>query len=194
MAHLLHALPLVAFLGLSWSSQTQASSYTPSRNWTTTPDFSPSYFSIYGDRPDDCPPCFNCNLEDFQCKQFANCSKANGRCSCPAGFGGEDCSEPLCGSLPRGKDREPRGDRDTCDCDEGWEGINCNVCKSSDACNVMMPEGKDGVCYREGLVVEENYQMCDITNRKIRDQLKEQRPQATFTCNAERKECSFQCE
>ena len=56
----------------------------------------------------------------------------------------------------------------------------------------MMPGGEDGVCYREGLVVKENFQMCDITNRKILDQLKDKKAQATFSCNAEREECNFQ--
>jgi ABC-type multidrug transport system ATPase subunit len=149
------------------------------------------YLSIYGDRPDDCPPCFNCNLDDFTCLQFANCTKSSGKCSCPPGFGGEDCSQPLCGSLPEGKDRSPREGKE-CECHEGWEGINCNVCKTNDACNAMMPGGEDGVCYREGLVVKENFQMCDITNRKILDQLKDKKAQATFSCNAEQEECNFQ--
>jgi ABC-type multidrug transport system ATPase subunit len=149
------------------------------------------YLSIYGDRPPDCPPCFNCNLDDFTCLQFANCTKSSGKCSCPPGFGGEDCSQPLCGSLPEGKDRLPREGKE-CECAEGWEGINCNVCKTDNACNAMMPNGEDGVCYREGLVVKENYQMCDITNRKIMDQLKDKKAQATFSCNAEREECNFQ--
>ncbi|KAH0412990.1 hypothetical protein KCU90_g17178, partial [Aureobasidium melanogenum] len=148
-------------------------------------------FSIYGDRPDDCPPCFNCNLDGFQCHQYANCTKSSGKCSCPSGFGGEDCSQPLCGSLAEGHNRLPRQGHD-CECNDGWEGINCNVCKTNDACNAMMPEGNGGVCYREGLVVNENYQICDITNRKILDQLKEKKPQATFSCNADRKECNFQ--
>jgi ABC-type multidrug transport system ATPase subunit len=149
------------------------------------------YLSIYGDRPPDCPPCFNCNLDDFTCLQFANCTKSSGKCSCPPGFGGEDCSQPLCGSLPEGKDRLPREGKE-CECHEGWEGINCNVCKTDNACNAMMPNGEDGVCYREGVVVKENYQMCDITNRKILDQLKDKKAQATFSCNAEREECNFQ--
>jgi ABC-type multidrug transport system ATPase subunit len=149
------------------------------------------YLSIYGDRPPDCPPCFNCNLDDFTCLQFANCTKSSGKCSCPPGFGGEDCSQPLCGSLPEGKDRLPREGKE-CECAEGWEGINCNVCKTDNSCNAMMPNGEDGVCYREGLVVKENYQMCDITNRKIMDQLKDKKAQATFSCNAEREECNFQ--
>lgn len=34
--------------------------------------------------------------------------------------------------------------------------------------------------------------MCNITNRKIVDQLKDQIPQATFSCNAETEECNFQ--
>ncbi|KAK5126799.1 hypothetical protein LTR85_009733 [Meristemomyces frigidus] len=45
---------------------------------------------------------------------------------------------------------------------------------------------------REGVVVNENFQMCDITNRKILQQLKTQKPQATFSCNAGREECNFQ--
>jgi len=149
--------------------------------------------SLYDKRPEDCPPCFNCNLDDFVCLQYANCTKSSGKCSCPPGFGGEDCGEPTCGSLAQGKDRMPRqGER--CECDEGWEGINCNVCKTDAACGPLVPAGQeeDAVCYREGLVVNENFQMCDITNRKILDQLKEQKPQATFSCNAERAECNFQ--
>ncbi|KAI6904898.1 hypothetical protein KC348_g15156, partial [Hortaea werneckii] len=57
-----------------------------------------------------------------------------------------------------------------------------------------MPPGQEdeAVCYREGLVVNENFQMCEITNKKILDQLKTQKPQATFSCNAERHECNFQ--
>ncbi|KAL2353006.1 hypothetical protein BJ546DRAFT_986086 [Cryomyces antarcticus] len=173
---------------LSIISTVQA--YQTHRNHSSAVDPS-SLFSTLEDRPDGCPPCFNCNLEDFQCHQFAPCSKANGKCSCPPGFGGEDCSEPVCGSLADGKDRLPRQEQ-YCSCREGWEGINCNVCKSNDACNALMPEGKDGICYREGLVVNENYQMCDITNRKILDQLKDQKPQATFSCNAKKEECNFQ--
>jgi hypothetical protein len=152
-----------------------------------------SLFSIYGDRPDGCPPCFNCNLEDFKCHQFAECTKASGRCSCPPGFGGEDCSEPLCGALPDGKDRAPRGSEQECQCSDGWAGINCNVCETDNACNAMMPDGQGGVCYKDGQLVKENFQVCDITNRKILDQLKDKKPQATFFCNKETAECNFQC-
>jgi hypothetical protein len=153
----------------------------------------PSGISVFDDRPKDCPPCFNCQLEAFQCHQFADCNKYNGKCACPPGFGGEDCSDPLCGSLADGKDRAPRQER-YCDCTEGWEGVNCNVCTTDDACNALMPEGEGGVCYKQGVVVNENYQMCNVTNRKILDQLKERKPQVTFSCNAEVEECNFQCE
>jgi hypothetical protein len=57
----------------------------------------------------------------------------------------------------------------------------------------MMPEGEGGVCFKQGALVKENFQMCDITNRKILDQLKDKKPQATFSCNAETDECNFQC-
>jgi hypothetical protein len=58
----------------------------------------------------------------------------------------------------------------------------------------MMPTGEDGVCYQNGEVVEENYQMCEVTNKKIRDLLGPQQiPQVTFTCNKETEACDFQC-
>lgn len=56
-----------------------------------------------------------------------------------------------------------------------------------------MPEGKGGVCYKEGGLVNENFQMCDITNQQILDQLKGKIPQATFSCDKESAECNFQC-
>ena len=57
----------------------------------------------------------------------------------------------------------------------------------------MMPDGEGGICYKDGQLVKENFQMCDITNRKILDQLKEKKPQATFSCNSETEKCNFQC-
>ena len=163
--------------------------------YTTPADLLPQQdvFSIYDKRPKDCPPCFNCNLDDFVCHQFANCTKNSGKCSCPSGFGGDDCTRPLCGSLADGNNRLPRKGKQ-CNCKDGWEGINCNVCQTNDACSAMMPKGQEdgAVCFKDGLLVKENYQICNITNRKILDQLKEEVPQATFSCNAEREDCNFQ--
>ncbi|KAI7259507.1 hypothetical protein KC335_g11703, partial [Hortaea werneckii] len=180
---------LLSLPGVAWAGRQTHQFYTT--NDDLLPQQNP--FGLYDKRPDDCPPCFNCNLDDFTCQQFANCTKSSGKCSCPPGFGGDDCSEPLCGSLADGSNRLPRQGKE-CECNEGWEGINCNVCKTNEACRPFMPPGQEdeAVCYREGLVVNENFQMCDITNKKILDQLKTQKPQATFSCNAERHECNFQ--
>lgn len=85
--------------------------------------------------------------------------------------------------------------RDNCKCDEGWTGINCNVCTSNQACNAMLPNPEDGggVCYQNGEVVKSNHQICDVTNKKIKLLLGEQRPEVTFTCEKEAKTCDFQC-
>ncbi|EHK96774.1 putative ATP-dependent permease [Glarea lozoyensis 74030] len=97
----------------------------------------------------------------------------------------------VCGSLADGKDR-PMRTGNSCDCEDGWGGINCNVCQNNKACNALMPTGDGGVCYTNGEVVKENYQMCDVTNRKIVDLLDPRKPQVTFTCNAPKSTCDFQ--
>ena len=158
---------------------------------------------LFDDRPDGCPPCpscFNCNTDSDKCHQFATCNKFNGKCSCPPGFGGDDCATPLCGALPDGDQREPRPDDvESCECNEGWGGINCNVCQTDNACMAMMPEDDEraregAVCYKESLVVKQNFQMCDVTNPKIIDQLKNDGPpQVTFSCEAQDEKCTFQC-
>lgn len=138
-----------------------------------------------------CPRCFDCHYDEFKCQQYADCSSANGKCVCPPGFGGDDCSEPLCGSLADGKNRSPRKGNQ-CDCKNGWEGINCNVCASDQACNAMMVLGEGGVCYTQGLVVHENYQICNVTNKAILDQIDPRKPEVTFSCNADHATCNFQ--
>lgn len=101
-------------------------------------------------------------------------------------------SSSVCGSLARGPNRPVR-ESDTCECDEGWTGINCNVCTSDRACDALTGQGDGGVCYTGGEIVKQNYQMCEVTNRAIRDLLKERVPEVTFTCEKESKECDFQC-
>lgn len=98
----------------------------------------------------------------------------------------------VCGSLAKGRDRQMRSG-DTCECDEGWTGINCNVCTDNRACNSMVETGNGGVCYQNGEVVRNNHQICKVTNRKITDLLGEQRPEVTFTCRKDERTCDFQC-
>ncbi|KAK5992960.1 ABC transporter G family member [Cladobotryum mycophilum] len=147
--------------------------------------------SLMDNRPAECPPCFNCLLPAHSCAQYAGCNEYNGKCDCPDGFGGDDCLEPLCGSLPRGKDR-PMRSGDTCDCDDGWTGINCNVCTSNKACDALMETGSGGVCYQNGELVNYNNQICRVTNNKIKDLLGKQKAEVTFTCKEDDATCDFQ--
>ncbi|KAK2623855.1 hypothetical protein QTJ16_007036 [Diplocarpon rosae] len=169
-----------------------------SQSWTISAaqnyssiDMMRAQLALMGDRPADCPPCFNCLLPAFTCGQYSDCNQFNGKCSCPPGFGGDDCFSPVCGSLADGEDRPMRSD-DYCECKEGWTGINCNVCTNNKACNALMPTNEGGVCYQNGEVVHENYQQCDVTNKKIVQILEGRRPQVTFTCNANASTCDFQ--
>ncbi|KAF9425233.1 hypothetical protein BGZ94_007721, partial [Podila epigama] len=143
--------------------------------------------------PTECPPCFNCLLPAFPCSHYSTCNKFDGRCECPPGFGGDNCSTPVCGALSDGKDRPKRNEDDTCKCKDGWSGINCNVCEYDSVCDSLVPSGKNGTCYKGGLTVYENFQQCDVTNRKILDTLgPDQPPAITFSCNQQDKTCDFQ--
>ncbi|KAH9814198.1 hypothetical protein DFH28DRAFT_972577 [Melampsora americana] len=94
-------------------------------------------------RPEKCPPCpecFNCQLPRFPCKQYGTCNEYDGQCKCPPGFGGQDCGQPLCGSLADGEKRHPRPENSTsCECKPAWTGINCNVCETNQACSALIP-------------------------------------------------------
>jgi ATP-binding cassette, subfamily G (WHITE), member 2 len=57
----------------------------------------------------------------------------------------------------------------------------------------MMPGEMNGTCYKGGLTVKENYQMCQVINRKIIDQLDPQVPEVTFSCHRKDSTCAFQC-
>ena len=94
----------------------------------------------------ECPPCFNCNLPNFECTQFSQCNTFTGMCECQDGFGGNDCSEPLCGSLGDGNSKRPVRKKKQCACKSGWSGINCNLCERDDVCDQFMPEGLKGTC------------------------------------------------
>lgn len=144
-------------------------------------------------KPEDkCPPCFNCMLPIFECKQFSTCNEFTGQCECAPGFGGPDCLEPVCGALSDGTLRPIRGNATSCECKDGWEGINCNVCNKDSVCDLFVPPGLTGTCYREGLVVNQMHLMCDVTNAKIVAILEGKKPQVTFLCNKTAESCNFQ--
>ncbi|KAF8829784.1 hypothetical protein HHX47_DHR2000225 [Lentinula edodes] len=188
--------------------------------WAQT-SYSISNFSL-ATRPEKCPPCFNCMLPAFTCGQYGDCDPYDGQCKCPSGWSGIDCLTPQCGSLADDQ-RIPREDGQKCDCKDGWGGINCNgslyplhskvviltfywgtVCKTDQACRGFplfgIPDSEqDGseaqnmTCYTGGETVFQNHQMCDVTNRKILDQVGDNRPvQVTFSCDKNEATCSFQ--
>ncbi|ODV96926.1 hypothetical protein PACTADRAFT_48714 [Pachysolen tannophilus NRRL Y-2460] len=146
------------------------------------------------DNTGTCPPCFDCKLPNFECKQFSMCNEYTGLCECREGFGGNDCSEPLCGGLSDGQNRRPvRGsDEKSCKCKDGWGGVNCNLCLEDSVCDALLPGGLKGTCYKQGIIVNEFHQMCDVTNKKIVEILDGKKPQVTFSCNKTLEACNFQ--
>ncbi|KAJ3212142.1 hypothetical protein HDU67_004012 [Dinochytrium kinnereticum] len=143
-----------------------------------------SPLSIRTLRPEECPPCFDCHLSGFPCVHFANCSDVNGKCVCPPGFGGDDCSVPLCDSLADGDQRHqiPAGQQ-YCECDDGWFGNNCNVCSKDNVCSQMIIGDLPGVCYKSSMAVRQNFMQCQVTNEGVVKNLKKS-AEVTFTCDS----------
>ncbi|ORY24112.1 hypothetical protein BCR39DRAFT_335530 [Naematelia encephala] len=190
---LLKSSPELSYLRDSSSSSTTSPHYINSSLIQIPPRRRPG---SPGGGDDKCPPCFNCLLPAFSCGNAGECNPYDGQCRCPPGFGGNDCLTPLCGALSDGDERFPRPQGELCECKDGWGGINCNVCKTSNACSALrsrVPVDDDGVdgaddmvCYRGGLAISENFQMCDVTNRKIIDTIPDNKPpQVTFSCTAD---------
>ncbi|KAI0749625.1 hypothetical protein C8Q80DRAFT_1100288 [Daedaleopsis nitida] len=169
---------------------------------TLNPHSSLSPLEVVTNRPPEhCPPCFNCQLDAFTCGNFGECSQFDGQCKCPPGWAGIDCLTPQCDSLADGDHRRQREEGRECECKDGWDGINCNVCQSDDACVGFplqgQPTGDDDragnmTCYKGGVTVFNNHQMCDVTNRKILDMLPDRPPQVTFSCDKASDMCHFQ--
>ncbi|CAO3693920.1 unnamed protein product [Umbelopsis ramanniana] len=139
-------------------------------------------FSLYQQDCPVCPPCFNCHLPQDQCVNGGSCDDS-GLCSCPAGWGSQDCSKPLCGSLGA-PERQPRqGDR--CDCDPGWGGVNCNVCQSNNSCTGL--KGDNATCITTGIGLKSMNAWCDTTNIPWIDNT-----HVSLQCEWEKNECVFQ--
>lgn len=141
------------------------------------------------------PSCFNCVLPSDNCTHFGSCDLYTGRCTCPAGFGGPDCLSPLDRSLVRGGARLPCGDGG-CKCDDGWSGMNCNVCESDAVCAPMRlgdeTLGEDARCYRGGATVRQGYYQCDVLNRKMVELLPGRPPRVTYSCDESQHTCELQ--
>ncbi|KAI8823548.1 uncharacterized protein EV422DRAFT_359919 [Fimicolochytrium jonesii] len=110
-----------------------------------------------------CPAttCFNCNNQG--CKNFGTCQ--NNVCSCPAGFGAEDCGQPTCGSPnQQAANRQARPVGGTCQCDDGFIGVNCNVCTRNDVCKGGSGTalGESLVCNQDPVTWKVGHSYCDV--------------------------------
>lgn len=98
---------------------------------------------------------------------FGTCA-ANSICSCPDGWGFQDCSKPLCGSLAQLNSSRPIvTDGTACQCTNDFDGPNCNVCQSDGAC-AFLPQstiGTANVCNKSPVAwSDKHFTFCGVKN------------------------------
>lgn len=92
---------LVASISTAWAQLDSSAirAFDPASQDSLLPSGAFSPASPLMAAPENCPPCFNCLLPAFPCSHFSTCNQYDGRCSCPPGFGGDNCSVPGKASL-----------------------------------------------------------------------------------------------
>ncbi|KAI3662011.1 hypothetical protein MP638_005459 [Amoeboaphelidium occidentale] len=140
--------------------------------------------------------CFNCNLKQFNCINNGKCDKGTGQCLCDLGYGGKNCSEPLCGGLDQPeKDRRKRSSSSSKEedcCSDGFQGQVCNVCSNDDACRRILDpkdEGLNATCYKGGVLVDYSHYSCKITNEELLELIPG--GEVAFQCSNSTKECFY---
>lgn len=86
----------------------------------------------------------------------------------------------VCGSLADGKNRFPR-DGDSCECAEGWTGLNCNGAYSPLPASVMRGTGTDGIM----LVCETNKACSALVVRDPASPFKDEDEESDAVCYKE---------
>lgn len=101
----------------------------------------------------------------------------------------------VCGSLTSG-DRKIPAPNQGCKCDDGWAGLNCNVCTKDEVCNPLVEAGVNGTCYTGPVVVKRHFKSCTASVPLLEEMFPEKQPAITFGCNIHKQNnntCSFQC-
>ncbi|KAI9199782.1 uncharacterized protein BJ171DRAFT_517045 [Polychytrium aggregatum] len=103
--------------------------------------------------------CYNCNTQP--CTNFGSCD--NNLCSCPVGFGGQSCASPACGSPNTKNALRPllSSPSSVCACDDGFAGLNCNVCLRDNVC-VPPALGSNVVCNSGPRGWQRIYSSCQV--------------------------------
>ncbi|KAF9432002.1 hypothetical protein BGZ76_011422 [Entomortierella beljakovae] len=117
--------------------------------------------------PLSCVPEYNCATSPKGCLNNGQCN--SGKCKCLAGFGGSDCGQLACGSPLKDPLLRPTVPiNGTCaTCDDGYSGINCNVCQNDNACTAASPrksffDDEKMVCNKKPNVFLNTYMNCAV--------------------------------
>ena len=83
----------------------------------------------------------------------------------------------------------PEASSGKCQCEDGWFGVNCNVCTLDVSCMTLLPRASDPVCLSSGVVSPQNlFKSCDVELPDFYRKLlgKDRRPSITMECDGAR--------
>merc|ERR1712080_70133 len=83
------------------------------------------------------------------CSRHGRCNGVTGKCECDIGYGGTDCSQPVCPDCDNGD----CGDDATCLCQIGFEGTTCSEKSCAEGCDSDGGKCNEGECFcPQGLI------------------------------------------
>ncbi|CAO3564493.1 unnamed protein product [Mortierella alpina] len=149
-----------AWAGLTVAQSSKASGAVPAR--TTAAGTTPT------GTPPVCVSQFDCSTSPKGCLNYGVCQ--GNVCKCMPGFGGTDCGLLSCGSpLTDPSQRPTVASGVGCStCDDGFGGLNCNVCQTNAGCQAKPPSrfsllgNENLVCNKKPEVFQNAFMACPV--------------------------------
>ncbi|KAF9963051.1 hypothetical protein BGZ70_007708 [Mortierella alpina] len=170
---LLRRLPSLACLAIVASLATVVVAQSPTSRAVATATVTTTVTASPTGTPPTCIPQYDCSSSPKGCLNNGVCEGKT--CKCKPGFGGTDCGLLSCGSPLTDPSQRPTVASGTgcAACDDGFGGLNCNVCKTDAGCQSKPPSrtsflgAENMVCNKKPEVYFNAFMSCAVRTPEL---------------------------